>query len=603
MSAPEGSADPVASTTFTTRTGRRLRVIGDPTLLTMERLDIVSRRADEDPRIASLSIVADPTTGGSWVRATAPAGCLLVVAEDVADLTQGLPTNGTDVRAWARRASDHGLWHDWWCTRHADVDRAAVLLPPADMDLLEATDPSSTRFDSGVLQARPESRSRSGLQIAVDATWLGPYQTGAQVLTTAAVTALAKHPAVTSIRLTGLTELPDYAKHLMDLPNVQLQTGEASEPSESTQADIIWYPNQIDARSNIGQARELGRRVVTTYLDLIAYDIPRYHASPEAWGVYRALQRRIALSVDGITTISADVAARLLQEVPLLDPERVRPIPLGLDHITAEAASLTPPPAITELAQQVRNRRFLLVLGNDFAHKNRDFAIAVWQEVLRRGVSCDLVLAGLHVRSSSSAAQESELLRTHVDLRGRAHSLGHVDEATRAWLLANASAVVYPSSAEGFGLVPYEAAILGTPTSFTSFGPLREIALATAGSTSRPTSRPSSQQRESGPTGMPTHWTVQAFATDLVSLLNDPGADQARIDLLQQAITRHTWAGFADALVEMFDVTLQRPPVLTSAVASGAAEAAALASIMNSRTWRATEPLRRAAKKLRQVRE
>ncbi len=93
--------------------------------------------------------------------------------------------------------------------------------------------------------------------------------------------------------------------------------------------DVIWYPNQIDQRVDITQARSLGRRVITTYLDLIAYDIPRYHASPEAWAAYRSLQRRIALSVDGITTISADVAARLQQEVPRLDPERIRPDPAG----------------------------------------------------------------------------------------------------------------------------------------------------------------------------------------------------------------------------------------------------------------------------------
>ncbi len=564
---------------FTTRSGRRMRVIGEPSLLTMERLNIVGRRADEDPRIASISIVADATTAGSWLRATAPAGCLVVLAEDVADLTQGLPEDATALADWARRASDHGLWHDWWCTRHADVDRAAVLITPAPMDHLEATDPSSTRFDSAALRTGLPARQRTGLQVAVDATWLGPYQTGAQVLTTAAVTALAKHPGIDTILLTGIDALPDYAQQLVELPGVRLQGATSTETEQP--ADIIWYPNQIDARSNIAQARELGRRVITTYLDLIAYDIPRYHASPEAWGVYRALQRRIALSVDGITTISADVASRLLQEVPRLDPERVRPIPLGLDHITAESASLTPPPGIAELAQQLRNRRFLLVLGNDFAHKNRDFAIAVWQEVLRRGVNCDLVLAGLHVRSSSSAAQETELLRTHVDLRGRAHAVGHVDEPSRAWLLANASAVLYPSSAEGFGLVPYEAATLGTPTTFTSFGPLQEIAQ---------------------PVGLPAHWTVEAFAADVAALLEDPGAAQTRIQLLQAAIDRHTWGGFASALVDMFTVTLQRPPVLTSAVASGAAEAAALASIMNSRTWRATEPLRRAARRLRQQR-
>ena len=62
-------------------------------------------------------------------------------------------------------------------------------------------------------------------------------------------------------------------------------------------SDVVWYPNQIDGRINIADARRLGARIVTTYLDLIAYDIPRYHGSAEAWQAYRSLQRRIALRI------------------------------------------------------------------------------------------------------------------------------------------------------------------------------------------------------------------------------------------------------------------------------------------------------------------
>jgi hypothetical protein len=157
----------------------------------------------------------------------------------------------------------------------------------------------------------------------------------------------------------------------------------------------MWYPNQIDQRVDISQARKLGKRVITTYLDLIAYDIPKYHASPEAWAAYRALQREIALSVDGITTISKDVAKRLYQETPGLGPKRIQAIPLGLDHITADTEMIKPKELKTE-------KPFLLVLGNDFLHKNRDFAIKVWQELLDQGHSIDLVLAGLHVKGRSS---------------------------------------------------------------------------------------------------------------------------------------------------------------------------------------------------------
>ena len=98
----------------------------------------------------------------------------------------------------------------------------------------------------------------------------------------------------------------------------------------------------------ISQARKLGRRVITTYLDLIAYEIPKYHASSEAWAVCRAMQRKIALSVDGITAISKDVAKRFYQETPELDSKRIQAIPLGLNHITAETEMSKPKDLQTE---------------------------------------------------------------------------------------------------------------------------------------------------------------------------------------------------------------------------------------------------------------
>ena len=52
--------------------------------------------------------------------------------------------------------------------------------------------------------------------------------------------------------------------------------------------------------------------------------------------------------------------------------------------------------------------------------------------------------------------------------------MGSVSRDEKAWLLQHAQAVLYPTSAEGFGLVPFEAAAVGTPTAFVRFGPLAE---------------------------------------------------------------------------------------------------------------------------------
>jgi len=548
-----------------TRRGRTLVVIGDPALLTMDRLAEFTSRIDADPRIASLSLVAVPTSNGQWLRAAGPAGPLTAAATDLEDLVGPLdPDDPEAVHSWLTRASERGLWHDWWMTKDADVAHADASRHPQDVDIVEADDPASSRHH--VLRAYAPKPGR--MTVTVDVTWLGPHETGAQVLTTAAIAGLAGQDEITAIRVVGLEALPPYAQHLTDLEKVQLVSVDGAKRS-----DVVWYPNQVDGRGTIGQARRLGARVVTTYLDLIAYDIPRYHASAEAWHAYRALQRKVALSVDGITTISADVAQRLIDEVPRLDPERVEPIVLGLDHITAASAPEEPGEDLAAVVKALKGKRFVVVLGNDFQHKNRDFAIKVWQRALQAGEPCDLVLAGLHVKSSSSKEAEDELRARHLDLRGTIHTAGHVSSPSRAWLLANATAALYPSSAEGFGFVPYEAAALGTPTVFTDFGPLKEVAQAP---------------------GLPATWSVEAHAADLTALLASEDARTARVAALTQAIERQTWDGFAGHLTDFFRRITLMPEVPTSSLAAkSGADAAALAAVLSSRSYRAAEKLRR----------
>ena len=542
----------MSDTTFTTRGGKAITVIGDPqllTLLTLDRMQTIGERFDTDPRIASVSIMATTNTqaNGTFLRATAPAGCLIAVAN-----SELFDANAED---WATQASNKGLWHDWYLSTSRDIAAAEVIREPSALDQQESSDPSSSHHHAST----NTPINPNALTLTVDVTWLGEHETGAQVLTTAAIAALANQDRITAIALTGKDALPAYAQHLTDHPKVTLAR-------ENTKSDILWYPNQIDQRVNIEQARDLGKRVVTTYLDLIAYDIPRYHASPEAHAAYRAMQRKIALSVDGITTISKDVAKRLYQETPRLDHKRIQAIPLGLDHITAQTAAIKP-------ADLNPTREFILVLGNDFNHKNREFAIEVWEELLNQGHTIDLVLAGLHVKSSSSQEEEKALIKKHVNLRGHIHTLGHVSSEERAWLLSNAKAALYPSSAEGFGFVPYEAAALGTPTTFAAFGPLKEISKLT---------------------DLPTDWDKNQFAQDLGELISNQESAQQRVNQLTTIINELTWQHFADQLTDFFAKIAELPTVPAAALGStSTAESAALAQILSSKSWKLTAPLRK----------
>jgi len=258
------------------------------------------------------------------------------------------------------------------------------------------------------------------------------------------------------------------------------------------------------------------------------------------------------------------VAKRLYQEVPRLDHQRIQAIPLGLDHLNQETEASKP-------QQLATTKPFLLVLGNDFKHKNRDFAIKVWQELLNRGHQLDLILAGLHVKSSSSKDAEKELTSKHVNLRGEITTLGHVTSQERAWLLKNAQAVIYPSSAEGFGFVPHEAAALDTTSIFADFGPLKEVAQVRAA---------------------PKHWNVTEFVNDLEEQIADPN----RTVQLQRIASELTWNHFAEKFVEFAARIVSMPTTPVNTMSDSSADATALAQVLSSRSWKLTKPLRRLVK-------
>ena len=97
-----------ATESFKSPRGRVLVVFGDPALLTMDRMGEFGRRIDSDPRIVTLSLSPNDHVTDTWLRATAPAGPLIAVAKDAADLVGPLPEQASDVEdllLWTARAS------------------------------------------------------------------------------------------------------------------------------------------------------------------------------------------------------------------------------------------------------------------------------------------------------------------------------------------------------------------------------------------------------------------------------------------------------------------------------------------------------------------
>ncbi len=451
--------------------------------------DVISRAQKafaSDPRTASVSLadaavsalaglrgrarLAEPLPHQSGaVKASAPAGSAVLINPAVLDLTGRPALGGQDGRTallrWAQQANHRGLRHVWWWSGTSTESPPAF--EPEPLDTRESEDSASP---IGQMVDRHRA-THDAITVTVDASRLGPHETGAQVATVHWLEALARRTDIARLTLVSLPygALPPYAARLAEQPAIRvLAQEETADP-----ADIFWRPSQPDARAVASRDRRYARRLVTTVLDLIEYSNERYHFDLDTWTRSREQTRRYLSQVDLVTGISDDVTAEVAAEVPGLEERRIRSTPLGVEHVRSTPIDRIPDDLLAAWPHATGSR-FILVLGNDYMHKNRDFALRVWQEVADRN-RVDLVLAGLHVRASSTKPAEDALLRAQSGIDQAVIRMPHVSSEAKRWFVSHATMVLYPSSAEGFGLVPHEAAAVGVPSLSTGFGPLLEF--------------------------------------------------------------------------------------------------------------------------------
>jgi Glycosyl transferases group 1 len=177
------------------------------------------------------------------------------------------------------------------------------------------------------------------------------------------------------------------------------------------------------------------------------------------------------------------------------------------------------------------------------------FALRLLHELrTRHGWDGSIVLAGPRVERGSSRAEEEALLRERPDLGPVVEYLGAVAEDEKRWLLENASAVVYPTVYEGFGLVPFEAAAAGTPCLWAPQASLAEVLPAELAAL--------------------VAWDLAASAERALPLLRDEVARRRQVEEIRRAEARlPSWDDHAAALLELYEQAARAPFREASAVA------------------------------------
>ncbi len=386
--------------------------------------------------------------------------------------------------------------------------------------------------DSHVLTLALEAARgrRSRLSVTIDASALDGAITGTHVHVLELIRALAHTDQLQLRVLVREQRIDRAALELLDaLPQTEILAFERLDAS-TPKSTVFHRPQQTFSASDVALALTLGERFVLSQLDLIAYRNPGYFADADAWEDYRRAGRHGLSAAERVVVFSEHTRRELLADA-LVEDTRVRVVPPGLDH---HAAVQPQRPAFGgEGRDEPPSDGFLLCLGTDFRHKNRVFALRLlgalrehhdWQG--------SLVLAGTHIPLGSSLELERDYLDEHPELRAAVVTLGPVSESEKAWLLAHAGAVVYPSAYEGFGLVPFESAQSGVPCLFAAQSSLAEEAPAQ--------------------TAAIVPWDAEASANAAHALLSDPDARAAHLQALTAAAQALTWEACARAMVQLY---------------------------------------------------
>ena len=210
---------------------------------------------------------------------------------------------------------------------------------------------------------------------------------------------------------------------------------------------------------------------VVTIHDLIPLLLPEYRGGPLV-RLYTVLvatsARRAALVLTDSQASRRDILTRLG-----LPAERVRVVYLAADERYTPIAA---PDDVPVRARYGLPERYVLYLGGFDVRKNLATVLGAYRWAGPAiGDGCPLVVAGRLPDRDTSFIPDPRRLAREQGLDERTVRFIGVDQAAKPALYRGATAFIFPSRYEGFGLPPLEALACGTPVVGSNTASLPEI--------------------------------------------------------------------------------------------------------------------------------
>jgi GT2 family glycosyltransferase len=375
-----------------------------------------------------------------------------------------------------------------------------------------------------------------GKTIGVDALSLGPHTAGTQVVAFETICALAEQLDGDELVVFHMPFLPaDLAAAIDALPGTRRVMVTDLTPVAEPMVDVMYRPYQVNTMAEFRWLKAVGRRTIVNQLDAIGWSNPSYFATDDEWLQRRELTRLVLATVDGVAHLSNAAAAELEAEgmVPAATAQRV--VWCGTDHRRSLATTSVSPRDVGD-----DGRPFLLALGVSYHHKNRVHALRVFAGLRALGWDGRLVLAGPLPSHGNSKGFEAVELLIDAGLRDHIVELGDVTEQEKQWLYEHAALSLYPTTSEGFGLVPFESASRGVPVLTSRQGSLDEVL-------------PEAME-------VLTDFDVDNAVALAHRLISDPVAAETQCSAIRARGMELTWERTATEVLALVDEVLTRLP-------------------------------------------
>ncbi len=222
--------------------------------------------------------------------------------------------------------------------------------------------------------------------------------------------------------------------------------------AQRLRADLLWVPYWA---APLWQPCP----TVVTVHDLIHHLLPAYRGG-RLQRLYTSLVTHTAQRAAAVITVSHAAARDIVTHLQI-PGERV--------HVVYNGAQALDPPDAAQLAM-VRQKynlpaRFFLYLGGFDVRKNVGTTLRAYHRYLERGgdPAVRLVIAGKLPTTDTAFAPDPQKIATELKLTSQVQFCGYIDEADKPAFYALATAYLFPSLYEGFGLMLIEAMQAGTP--------------------------------------------------------------------------------------------------------------------------------------------